>query len=50
MQESLTNKPEAQVPVAHQPEKGAAGAAFLVWLLGGSVGLALLVFLLLKIF
>jgi hypothetical protein len=34
-----------------QPEeKGAIGAAFLVWLLGGGLGLAILVFLLLKMF
>ena len=31
-------------------EKGAIGAAFLVWLLGGGLGLAIVVFLLLKIF
>ena len=36
--------------VARQPEKGAIGAAFLVWLFGGGLGLALVVFLLLKIF
>jgi hypothetical protein len=30
-------------------EKGAAGWAFLVWLFGGSLGLALVVFVLLKV-
>jgi hypothetical protein len=40
---------ETNVPVK-QEEKGAIGAAFLVWLLGGGLGLAVLVFLLLKIF
>jgi hypothetical protein len=31
-------------------EKGAIGWAFLVWLFGGGLGLAVVVFLLLKIF
>jgi hypothetical protein len=35
---------------ARQPEKGAIGWAFLVWLFGGGLGLAVVVFLLLKIF
>jgi hypothetical protein len=30
-------------------EKGAAGWAFLTWLLGGSLGLAVLVFVVLKV-
>ena len=34
----------------HQPERGAIGGAFLVWLLGGGLGLAVVVFILLKIF
>jgi hypothetical protein len=38
-----------QAPAPPQ-EKGAAGIALLVWLLGGSLGLALLVFVLLKLF
>ena len=33
-----------------QEQKGAIGIALIVWLLGGGLGLALLVFLLLKIF
>lgn len=33
-----------------QQEKGAIGIAFLVWLFGGGLGLAVLVFLLLKVF
>ena len=36
--------------VAKPEERGAIGAAFLVWLLGGGLGLAILVFLLLKVF
>lgn len=36
--------------VKRDPERGAIGAAFLVWLLGGGLGLAVLVFILLKIF
>ncbi|HLL23841.1 MAG TPA: hypothetical protein VK427_17000 [Kofleriaceae bacterium] len=31
------------------PEKGAIGWAFLVWLFGGGLGLAVIVFLILKI-
>jgi len=31
-------------------EKGAIGIAFLVWLLGGGLGLAVIVFILAKIF
>jgi hypothetical protein len=33
-----------------QPEKGAAGWAFLVWLFGGGLGLAIVVFVVLKLF
>lgn len=33
-----------------QQEKGAIGIAFLVWLFGGGLGLAVLVFILLKVF
>jgi hypothetical protein len=39
-----------QVPATRDPQKGAAGWAFLVWLFGGGLGLAILVFLILKIF
>jgi hypothetical protein len=35
-------------PMLHE-RKGAAGWAFLVWLLGGGLGLALLVFVVLKV-
>ena len=36
--------------LSHQPkEKGAAGWAFLVWLLGGGLGLAIVVFIVLKL-
>ncbi len=44
---SMQLVPEASAP---PQEKGAIGAAFLVWLLGGGLGLAIVVFLLLKIF
>ena len=48
MTEQLTTRPET-TPAVPQ-EKGAIGIALIVWLLGGGLGLALLVFLLLKIF
>jgi hypothetical protein len=35
---------------ARDEQRGAVGWAFLVWLLGGSFGLAVLVFILLKLF
>jgi hypothetical protein len=35
---------------APQQEKGAIGIAFLVWLFGGGLGLAILIFVLLKVF
>lgn len=36
-------------PASEQPrEKGAIGVAFLVWLFGGGLGLAILVFVLVK--
>ena len=35
---------------APPPEKGAIGIAFLVWLFGGGLGLAILIFVLLKVF
>lgn len=35
---------------ASQEEKGAIGIAFLVWLFGGGLGLAVLIFILLKVF
>jgi hypothetical protein len=44
---SPNNEPKA---LMQQPERGAIGPAFLVWLLGGGLGLAILVFLLLKVF
>ena len=44
---TTSNAPQALV---RQPEKGAIGIAFLVWLFGGGLGLALVVFLLLKVF
>ena len=40
--------PLALQEVSPQPEKGAIGVAFLVWLFGGGLGLALLVFIFLK--
>ena len=40
--------PTLQRVAAPQEEKGAIGAALLVWLFGGGLGLALLVFVLLK--
>lgn len=45
----LNKNLQTQSP-AQPEEKGAIGIAFLVWLLGGGLGLAVLVFLLLKIF
>jgi hypothetical protein len=36
--------------LAKPEERGAIGAAFLVWLLGGGLGLALVVFILAKMF
>lgn len=45
----LVKTTPARLPV-RQPEKGAIGIAFLVWLFGGGLGLALLVFILLKLF
>lgn len=47
--EALTKNPQSFVP-AKQEEKGAIGVAFLIWLFGGGLGLALLVFVLLKLF
>jgi hypothetical protein len=47
VKESLTtveNKP------AKPEERGAIGAALVVWLLGGSLGLAVIVFILAKLF
>lgn len=35
---------------ANNEQRGAIGAAFLVWLLGGGLGLAVLVFFLAKMF
>ena len=37
-----------QKALVKAPEKGAIGAAFLVWLFGGGLGLAILVFFALK--
>lgn len=36
--------------VSPPEEKGAIGIAFLIWLFGGGLGLAILVFILLKVF
>jgi hypothetical protein len=47
--ETALTKPEGK-ELARPVERGAIGIAFLVWLLGGGLGLALLVFVLLKIF
>jgi hypothetical protein len=42
---------EEPAPAVGEPEeKGAIGIALVVWLLGGGLGLALLVFLLAKVF
>ena len=42
---------ETSHPLAKQPEeRGAIGIALIVWLLGGGLGLAVLVFVLLKLF
>lgn len=46
---SITPAPTSAVP-AKKEERGAIGIALLVWLLGGGLGLALLVFLVAKIF
>ena len=43
-----TQNTEQKALVKAPEEKGAIGAAFLVWLFGGGLGLALLVFLALK--
>lgn len=46
---ALTAVPPTSNPASAPPqEKGAIGIAFLVWLLGGGLGLAVLVFILLK--
>ena len=59
MQHALINPPEPQLQPEQEPddkttakpeEKGAIGIALIVWLLGGSLGLVLLVFLLAKVF
>lgn len=47
MQIDLKNKSELP---AREEEKGAIGWAFLVWLFGGGLGLAVLVFIILKLF
>lgn len=39
---------KSQQELPANPEKGAIGVAFLVWLFGGGIGLALLVFIFLK--
>ena len=41
---------ETAVTPENKEEKGAIGIALIVWLLGGSLGLAVLVFLLAKMF
>jgi hypothetical protein len=51
MQNTSIQESRSSTPVAGQEdEKGAVGVALIVWLLGGSLGLALLVFLLLRLF
>jgi hypothetical protein len=50
MQDNTKLVPSTSNVPAKQEEKGAIGAAFLVWLLGGGLGLAVIVFLLLKVF
>ena len=47
---SLVTTSNPSQALAPQPEKGAVGIALLVWLFGGGLGLALAVFILLKIF
>ncbi|MBA3395332.1 MAG: hypothetical protein H0T89_21970 [Deltaproteobacteria bacterium] len=42
--------PAQELATAPRQEKGAIGIAFLVWLFGGGLGLALLIFILLKLF
>ena len=49
-EETTTLQPIEHGALQKSEEKGAIGAAFLVWLFGGGLGLAILVFLLLKIF
>ena len=49
MQQNLTIDPARGVTKPAE-ERGAIGIAFLVWLLGGGLGLAVLVFILLKLF
>jgi hypothetical protein len=51
--QSMNLQRKAPTPVEQTPappEKGAVGIALVVWLLGGGLGLAVLVFILLKLF
>lgn len=48
MRPELIKKDPNELTTAPEEQKGAIGAAFLVWLLGGGLGLAVLVFVLLK--
>lgn len=51
LNESTSVSPTMKSPPAPlQQEKGAIGIAFLVWLFGGGLGLAILIFVLLKVF
>jgi hypothetical protein len=47
--QSLTTV-ETKTELAKPEERGAIGIALIVWLLGGGLGLALLVFILAKVF
>ncbi|MDQ3366961.1 MAG: hypothetical protein M3680_16180 [Myxococcota bacterium] len=48
MQRPLTIRPAAAI-ARHQEQRGAIGIAFLVWLFGGGLGIAIFVFVLLKV-
>ena len=51
MQISPTNNLQPPTDLEHRdPEKGAIGWAFLVWIFGGGLGLAVVVFIILKLF
>ena len=46
----VTTTPDQPVVAGKEGERGAIGIALLVWLLGGGLGLAVLVFILAKVF
>ena len=50
MKLDLNASTAAPLTPTSEPEKGAIGIAFLVWLFGGGLGLAILIFVLLKVF